>query len=118
MKRLMKIAVIALTLDFSILHAEHTHHKECSHKTLTKEISNEAVQQAAKEEVQRLASEKKIAKSWKSAPILKIGKTHYGDSDDWIVVFNNPKIKKKSRKNLYIFVSKQGQIRGANYTGM
>ena len=118
MKKFIKIAVVALSLSFSVLHAEHAHHEGCQHKTLTNEINNEAVKQAAKEEVQRLATEKKISKSWKSAPILKIGRTHYGDSDDWIVVFNNPKIKKKSRKKLYIFVSKQGKIRGANYTGM
>ena len=118
MKRFIKITIIALSLGFSTLHAENAHHEDSHHKTLTKEMSNEAVQQAAKDEVQRLASEKKIAKSWKSVPILKIGRTHYGDNDDWIVVFNNPKIKKTSRKNLYIFVSKQGQIRGANYTGM
>ena len=118
MKRFMKIAMIVLSLNFSALHAEHSHHEGCQHKTLTNEISNEAVKEAAKEEVQRLASEKKISKSWKSTPILKIGRTHYGDNDDWIVVFNNPKIKKKSRKKLYIFVSKQGKIRGANYTGM
>ena len=118
MKQFIQIAVVALSLSFSVLHAEHAHHEGCQHKTLTNEINNEAVKQAAKDEVQRLATEKKISKSWKSAPILKIGRTHYGDSDDWIVVFNNPKIKKKSRKKLYIFVSKQGKIRGANYTGM
>jgi len=118
MSKLIQIIFMALLLSFTALHAEHAHTKSCLHKTLSNEISNEEVKKVATKEVKRLASEKKIAKSWKSAPILKIGRTHYGDSDDWIVVFNNVKIKKKSRKKLYIFVSKQGKIRGANYTGI
>ncbi|MCD6212534.1 MAG: hypothetical protein J7J02_06085, partial [Sulfurovum sp.] len=62
-------------------------------------------------------AEKKIPKSWESAPISKIGKTHYGDTDDWVVGFDNMKIKNKKRRTLYIFVSVRGEIRGANYTG-
>ena len=115
MKKFIQALTIVLALSFTALYAEHTDHK---HKTLSNAISSEAVQNIAIKEVKKLASQKKISKSWKSIPILKIGRTHYGDNDDWIVIFNNPKIKKKLRKNLYIFVSKQGKIRGANYTGM
>ena len=118
MKKLIQVVTIGLALSFTSLYAEHKPHANCKHKALSNDISSEAVQNIAIKEVQRLASEKKISKSWKGVAILKIGRTHYGDNDDWIVIFNNPKIKKKSRKNLYIFVSKQGIIRGANYTGM
>ena len=117
MSKLIKIVFMALLLSFTTLSAQHKHDKSCLHKTLSNEVSYEVVQKAAISEVKRLVTEKKISKSWNSVPILKIGRTHYGDNDDWIVIFNNPKIKKKSRQNLYIFVSKRGEIRGANYTG-
>ena len=68
----------------------------------------------SKEEVKRLTLEKKIPKSWKSIPISKIKKSN---SNDWLVVFNNLKIKDKSKQNLYIFVDLYGHIKGANYTG-
>ena len=47
-------------------------------------------------------------------PISKIEKSN---SDDWVVSFNNLKIKKKRKQNLYIFVGIYGDIKGANYTG-
>ena len=123
MKAFIKIVFIIVTLSFTVLqaseedsHANHSHEKNahCEHDTGMK---SESIQVIAKNEVQRLVTEKKIAKSWKSIPIAKIGKTHQSYQDDWIVVFENPKIKKKSRQTLYIFISKVGNITGANYTG-
>ena len=94
-------------------HGAHGH----SHETLQKSISNSAVKTVAIKEVKRLAQEKKIPKSWKSAAVAKIGKAHHGDTNDWVVGFNNSKIKDKTKQTLYIFVSVHGQITGANYTG-
>jgi len=48
-------------------------------------------------------------------PISKIGKTHYGDTNDWVVGFDNLKIKDKTN-SIYIFVSVKGKIVVANYT--
>jgi len=121
MKNLIKALLIALTLSFSALYAggAHSHgdHAHCEHDTLHEEISNTLAKEIATVEVKRLVKEKKVPKSWKSTSVSKIGKTHYGDTNDWVVVFNNPKIKKKSKQNLYIFVNIHGKITGANYTG-
>jgi hypothetical protein len=38
-------------------------------------------------------------------------------TNDWVVSFYNPKIKKKSKQMLYIFVSAYGEVVGVNYTG-
>ena len=135
MSKLIKATVVTLALGFTTIVAESTHdnaHVEDSHKGhehsqkedkhnrynhLKNEVSKEAVENAAKQKVQSLVTEKKIPKSWKSVPISKIGKTHYGDTDDWVVGFDNMKIKNTKRRTLYIFVSVRGEIRGANYTG-
>ena len=96
-------------------HEGHGHSHRYDH--LKNEVSKETVEKAAVQEVQKLVAEKKIPKSWKHVPISKIGKTHYGDTNDWVVGFDNMKIKNKARQTLYIFVSVRGEIRGANYTG-
>lgn len=120
MKTLIKILITLVTLSFTILyasdsHSSHNHdNNSCNHN---QGIKSKSIQKIAKDEVQRLVLEKKIAKSWKSMPVTKIGKTHQSYIDDWIVVFENPKIKKKSRRTLYIFISKIGNVKGANYTG-
>ena len=127
MTKLIKATAVALTLGFTTMYAGsgHTHDKE-SHKShehsplydkIKKGVSKETVEKAAKQEVQALVVKNKIPKSWQHVPISKIGKTHYGDTDDWVVGFENIKIKNKERQTLYIFVSVHGEIRGANYTG-
>ncbi len=125
MKILIKATVITIVLCLTTLyaqdshnHSEHNHagHKH-NHNTLQKGVSNRIVKKIAIQEVKRLALEKKIPKSWKSVPISKIGKTHYGDTNDWVVGFDNLKIKDKTKQTLYIFVSMHGKVTGANYTG-
>ena len=124
---LIKATVITVALSLTTLYAgdEHNHDHSGhnhgshghSHETFQKSISNTAVKTIAIKEVKRLASEKKIPKSWKSAAVSKIGKAHHGDTNDWVVGFDNSKIKDKTKQTLYIFVSIHGKITGANYTG-
>ena len=140
MNKLIKATAVTLALGFTTIYAgsghsneEHSHKghdhstkKEDNHEShghshryddLKNEVSRETIEKAAKQKVQSLLAEKKIPKSWETVPISKIGKTHYGDTDDWVVGFDNMKIKNKKRRTLYIFVSVRGEIRGANYTG-
>jgi len=127
MTKLIKVTVLMLTLGFTSLYAgsDHSHNgqkdKGHSHShhydKVNKGVSKKAIERASMQEVQSLVAKKKIPKSWKFVPIAKIGKTHYGDTDDWVVGFDNKQIKNKERQTLYIFVSVHGDIRGANYTG-
>ena len=139
MTKLIKATAVTIALSSTTIvagsghsHDEHGHEghdhssKEHNHEShghshryddLKNEVSKETVEKVAKQKVQSLVAEKKIHESWASMPISKIGKTHYGDSNDWVVGFDNMKIKNKKRRTLYIFVSVRGEIRGANYTG-
>ncbi|RLA70050.1 MAG: hypothetical protein DRG09_04265 [Epsilonproteobacteria bacterium] len=136
---MIKITIVTLALGLTTIVAGSGHsHDENSHKghdhsqkentheghghahhvnPYKNEVSKKTIEKSAKQEVQTLVAQKKIPKSWKHVPISKIGKTHYGDTDDWVVGFDNLKIKNKERQTLYIFVSVGGEIRGANYTG-
>ena len=139
MPKLIKATIVTFALGVTTIvagsghshdedsHKGHDHsqkentHKGHKHSPLYDKVkpgvSKETVEKAAKQEVQSLVAKNKIPKSWQHVPISKIGKTHYGDTDDWVVGFDNMKIKNKERQTLYIFVSVGGEIRGANYTG-
>ncbi len=122
MKILIKSVVVLLALSCTILYSSdedsHSKHKHEGHEhSHNNGIKSKSIQKIANTEVKRLVSEKKIAKSWDSMPITKLGRTHDAYIDDWVVVYENLKIKKKSRQTLYIFISKKGNVTGANYTG-
>ena len=121
MKILINTIALLLTLFFTTSHAsenrDHVGHNHPKHELLDNAKCSEEIQEIAKKEVQRLILEKKISKSWKSSPILKMGKAQNAFTDDWVVVFQNLKIKKKKRQNLYIFIGAYGDFAAANYTG-
>ncbi|MBC8238266.1 MAG: hypothetical protein H8E76_08545 [Helicobacteraceae bacterium] len=121
MKILINTIALMAALVFTTSHAsenrDHAGHNHPTHELLDNAKCSTEIQEIAKQEVQRLVLEKKIAKSWKSASILKMGKAQNSFTDDWVVVFENLKIKNKKRQNLYIFIGAYGEFAAANYTG-
>jgi len=116
MTKLMKASLILLALTFTTLYAKngYDYYYYGNGGSTYKKLNKTAITKIAKAEVKRLTMKKKIPKSWKSLPISKM---HKSDNDDWIVTFNNLKIKNRSKQNLYIFIDIYGQIQGVNYTG-
>jgi len=127
MKRFIQVTVVTLALSFTALYAgsghSHSHdshghnHSHHEHSALDKTLSNTEIKKIAKQKVETLVLKKKIPKSWNSAEISKLGKDQSGRSNDWVVVFENTKIKNKTKQNLYIFLNLYGDVAGANYTG-
>ncbi len=116
MTTLIKALLVLLTLTFTALYAKNGYdyyHYGNGATTYTK-LNKTSITKIAKAEVKRLTMKKKIPKSWKSMPVSQI---HKSNTDDWIVTFNNVKIKNKSKQNLYIFVGIYGKIKGVNHTG-
>ncbi|WP_415397283.1 DUF6488 family protein [Sulfurimonas sp. CS5] len=118
MKILIKTALIAVLVASTSLFASSEHsHAEHGHSHEQKVVSEDNIKEIAKQKVNSLVKQKKIAKSWKNTPVdkMEISKVNY--KKDWVVSFKNTKLAKKSRQTLYIFVSRNGMIKGANYTG-
>ncbi|WP_455757362.1 DUF6488 family protein [Sulfurimonas sp.] len=111
-----KVFLMLLALAFTTLYAEngYDYYYYGNGGSTYNKLSKTSITKIAKAEVKRLVMEKKIPRSWKSIPILKIDKLNI---DDWVVTFNNSKIKNLSKQNLYIFVGIYGKVKGANYTG-
>ncbi|MDA3907935.1 MAG: DUF6488 family protein [Sulfurimonas sp.] len=120
MKILIKtVLVTALVASTSLFagsghsHGEHGH----SHAHEQEVVTKDTIKEIAQQKVQSLVKQKKIAKSWKSSSFEKIEQSKLNYKKDWVVSFKNAKIAKQSRQTLYIFVSRSGLIKGANYTG-
>ena len=58
-----------------------------------------------------------VDKSWKGTKPIKIEKKTFAKGPEWVVSFNNKKIKDKAKQTLYIFYSLDGHYIAANYTG-
>ena len=138
MKKILLITLTLLLLNVSQLSA--TEHESCDdnqtdghkhshgiHKKIDdldkrktvrkKSLDKEHLLVIAKEKLEMLVLNKKISKTWLDAYDPIITRTKYKFVNDWMVVFHNPKIKKKKYKNLYIFVDAYGDIKGVNYSG-
>ena len=128
MKVFMKITALALLVSVSIYAnteqaQSHEHkHGSCKHKkpdtnvAVQMEADKAMIEKNAKQKVQTLVLAKKIPKSWKPVQVSKIEKTK-NNTNDWVVSFNNTKIKNRSKQTLYIFLSEYGKVMGVNYSG-
>jgi len=115
MRKLLKIFVLSAVLAFAInpLYA----HGSAGHTHSKKELSEEKVESIAKLELKRLASINKVSKTWLNATRYSIRKKTFGSSDEWVVAYKNKLINEKSKEKLYIFITVDGKVSGANYTG-
>ncbi|EDZ62916.1 hypothetical protein SMGD1_1172 [Sulfurimonas gotlandica GD1] len=116
MTKSIKTSLILLALTFTTLYAKngYDYYYYGNNGTTYNKLNKSSISKIAKEEIKRLILENKISKNWRSIPISEIKKSN---SNDWVVTFNNLKIRNKSKQNLYVFVNLYGHIQGVNYTG-
>jgi len=102
------LTVLACT--FSILNA-HEHH---GHKHY---VSKSGIQKNAKKQLSFLVEKEKIDKSFADSFLADTKEKQFGKFTEWVVRFDNDKIKDETKKSLYIFLNLKGKVLGANYTG-
>jgi len=59
----------------------------------------------------------KVDKSWSDVKPNKPTTKDYGKGPEWVVTFDNPKIKDKTKRRLFVFLSISGEPLGLNFTG-
>ena len=112
--KLFKIAVLALLLTFGftplIAHGgTHTHKSS--------EIPEAKVKDIASAYVDKLVNEGKIERSWSKSSIINSEKKIFNKNVEWVISFGNDYLSNVEKQILYIFISMDGKITGANYTG-
>jgi len=113
----MRIHVFALTAALNLLPfaavAGPGHDHGHSHEAIT-QAQAEAI---AVKSVGRLVSNGKVDKSWETIKASTIEKKVFGGTQEWVVVFNNAGVADAEKRNLYIFLSVNGEYLAANHTG-
>ena len=112
----MRVILMALisTLLIGLLNPLYGHG---GHKHESVAVSETKIEDIAHRELVRLARSNKIAKSWLKAPHLQSMKKIFAKRAEWVVSYKNKNIPSPTNQILYIFVSMQGEIKGANYSG-
>lgn len=64
-----------------------------------------------------LVKAKEVKEQWKSIAVEKIEKRKYSKGDEWVVIFFNKGESDVTRQRLYMFISLDGWLNGANNTG-
>ena len=84
-----------------------------SHEKITE---NQALV-TAKSKINSLIKKETLDKSWENVDASKVEKKTFGNSQEWVVSFTNPKVQDVAKQTLYVFVSLTGEVTGANYSG-
>ena len=71
----------------------------------------------AKTKISSLIKKETIDKSWENVDASKVEKKFFGNSQEWVVSFTNPKVQDVAKQTLYVFVDLYGEVTGANFTG-
>ena len=71
----------------------------------------------AKTKISSLIKKETIDKSWENVDASKVEKKIFGNSQEWVVSFTNPKVQDVAKQTLYVFVDLYGEVTGANFTG-
>ncbi len=111
--KLFKIAIFTLLLTFGTVplaaHGSHTHKSS--------EIPEAKIKDIASAYVDKLINDGKIERSWSKSSIINSEKKKFNKNEEWIVSFGNDYLKDVEKQILYVFISMNGKITGANYTG-
>lgn len=79
--------------------------------------SEEQVLANAIDVVAAIVQKGKLDASWAEVKPTEAKKKKFQYGQEWVVIFNNPKVADQEKKTLYVFLSLGGQYLGANFTG-
>lgn len=118
MRNFMIAMVMVLSVSLTLLYghgsANHEHKVELP---ILEEVGKKSIKNMAKQEIKRLTLAKKIDDSWLFIPISKMKKIQFNNAPEWVVSFNNLRIEDKTKQTIYVFISVDGKVLAANYTG-
>jgi hypothetical protein len=64
-----------------------------------------------------LVKAKEVKDSWVKIPVEKIEKKQFSKSQEWVITFFDGSQKDSSKQRLYVFISLDGWLNGANNSG-
>ena len=105
----LSIAILSLLVaPLALAHGGAAHSHELITEVRAKEI--------AKTTVGELTTQKKVDASWRDKEPKITQKKFFGKTE-WVATFENPAVQDAAKKKLYVFLSLDGAVLGANHTG-
>jgi len=114
MKNIFLASVLAFLPTYAIAHGDHPPRVA---PCISKECTQEQVEQAVPLSIEMLVKAGKIDSAWTSAKVEKVEKKQFKKASEWVATVFNEKQKDLSKQRLYIFITTKGYLNGSNYTG-
>jgi hypothetical protein len=114
MKSLLLLSSIVFS-QLAFANGDHYHPKKilkCSG-----ECSEAQVRAIVPEALEILVKAKEVKDQWKTVPVEKIEKRKFSKRDEWVVILFNKMESSNTKQRLYMFISLDGWLNGANNTG-
>jgi len=80
-------------------------------------IKAEKAKIIAAKAVKKLIATNKLDSAWKDIKANEPTQKSFSHGPEWVVTFNNPSSAKKEQQKLFVFVTLQGKVSGANFSG-
>lgn len=80
-------------------------------------IKKEQAKAVATKAVEDTIKKGKLEKTWSASKANEPTQKSFGHGPEWVVSFDNLKIKDKSKQKVFVFLSLGGEVLGINFTG-
>ncbi len=114
----MKSFILLATLFFSqVLLASGNHYHPKQIMKCASECTEAGVKSILPTALDTLVKAKEAKESWKKVPLEKIEKRQFKKGPEWVAIFFDKNQTEVSRHRLYVFITLDGWLNGANNTG-
>ncbi len=114
----MKKFILLTTLIFSqVSFASGNHYHPKQILKCAKECTEAEVKGVLPLALDTLVKAKEIREAWKQVPLEKIEKRQFKKGPEWVAIFFDKNQKEATRQRLYVFITLDGWLNGANNTG-
>lgn len=114
----MKSLILLATLIFSkvtLASGNHYHPKQIL--KCASECTEAEVKTILPTALDTLAKAKEVKESWKQIPLEKIEKRQFKKGAEWVAIFFDKNQTEAARQRLYVFITLDGWLNGANNSG-
>jgi hypothetical protein len=114
----MKSLILLATLIFSqVSFASGNHYHPKQILNCTGECTEAQVKEILPTALDILIKAKEVKESWKKIPVEKIEKRQFKKGQEWVAILLDASQKDEARNRLYVFITLDGWLNGANNSG-
>lgn len=114
----MKSLILLATLIFSqVSFASGNHYHPKQILKCASECTEAEVKSILPTAFDTLIKAKEVRESWKQIPLEKIEKRQFKKGSEWVAIFFDKNQTEVARQRLYVFITLDGWLNGANNSG-